>query len=366
MGFSSAPTPGPTGAESILAGPTAAQIRLLIACLLAVVLLGSGCSQSIHRPSGKLRAVEDNLALSNAQLDLIATDLVTALLQVGSLSPFSTTLQVSAPPSAFGKAVLTALEYGGYGLQEVTSDQGTHYLSYASRTSLSENGLITDYMLQVGEISIRRAYDLRNNILLPVSAMYIKGASAADNIRLNDNIFPQQSGQLSLDNRLTLDTGPVAGVVTANPVVSGYANRAPQQYNQRSALLWAQNLSLNRHKDSKIPDLSRHRPVQHTEIEFLDHSMFLGLGNKRAIESLANAFRPEQDLFYLIACTADRSVLSNRSAHTQRVLEEFLLHGVPDSALFNKRCASGDQRATASKGGSVIILHYRKLPQEKK
>ena len=54
----------------------------------------------------------------------MAVDLVSVMMQLPALSPFSTTLQLSPPPSAFGETLERTLRDSGYGLQRVSDDQG--------------------------------------------------------------------------------------------------------------------------------------------------------------------------------------------------------------------------------------------------
>ncbi|MBX2882263.1 MAG: hypothetical protein KTR32_20110, partial [Granulosicoccus sp.] len=68
------------------------------------------------RIASDLALLENTDPLDRAHLQLIATNLVSTLVQVPGMQTSSRTLQISAPTTAFGHAVVRALEDASYGL----------------------------------------------------------------------------------------------------------------------------------------------------------------------------------------------------------------------------------------------------------
>jgi len=143
-------------------------VRRKTLSVMASALLISACASSnnskgvsvdslLPRISASPEVLAEMSAQERSHLQLIATNLVATLVQIPEMRPESATLQISAPVTSFGHAIVRAMEDAGFGLQLVSADQGRRYVSYSKRLSETESGLVTDYMLAVGKVSLSRA-----------------------------------------------------------------------------------------------------------------------------------------------------------------------------------------------------------------
>ena len=149
-----------------------------ISLLVLVTAGASGCAMIGARDGG---------GGTEPDPDLIARNLIHVLAQLPELHPMQTTLQVSTPSTPFGERVLARLEDAGYGIQEVTADQGEHYVRYRAERAETETGERTRYRIAVGEVALERDYRVVEGETVPGSAMSVRGAGSRD-VALDDGL----------------------------------------------------------------------------------------------------------------------------------------------------------------------------------
>ena len=143
------------GTRSRSARPDRAGAALLVGAALALGACAGTAPSSIEPFLPRLGGDAEMLAATDAdelrRLDLVATNFVAALVQLPELRPAGTTLQLTAPTSVFGNVLVRALEDAGYGMQRVSADQGSRYVTYSRRFSGEpQSGPLTDFSLAVG------------------------------------------------------------------------------------------------------------------------------------------------------------------------------------------------------------------------
>lgn len=124
---------------------------------------------------------------------LIVLDLVNALIQLPGVEPARTTLDADVPRSQFDRLLLERLQQYGYALRWEAHGGGRR-LSYSVHSESPvdfEAGILRGrytFQLTVGDVSIRRAYQVSEFGVAPASSLFVKGADASGLI-LNDAVF---------------------------------------------------------------------------------------------------------------------------------------------------------------------------------
>lgn len=306
--------------------------------------------------------VEQSASPPDRNLELVVTDLVAALIQVPSLNPSTTTLQMSEPNSDLGRVLLTALENAGYGLQLVDAEQGSSYVSYAVRTAETEAGIVNDYLISVDEIELRREYNTTETGIYPSSLLFVKGVENPDNIVLSEKMFTEQGGgQLFLSGvdpgrRGIRNPEQIREVFTDDTLRTNESSRLDQVeiFDQ------ARDSTFAVAKEQQRKNLSGLSSYQRVVLMFPDNSeLNLGAGNKVAVRKLLEKF-VSGDVLDITACDDidGRNEMAERRAI--RVKEEFLSHGVPANAIRRAECTRTNYRHHSDDSPTpVTIVHYR-------
>jgi len=155
-------------------------IKLNISVCSLTLLLLSACETPLSQRDnaefmpligGEPEVVASTSLTELRRLQLISTNLVSALVQVPEMKVGTATLQVSNPTTAFGNTLIRALEDAGFGIQRVSADQGLNYVTYGKRLSETEAGQVTDYSIAVGEIEVRREFNVKDKKVFPSSLL---------------------------------------------------------------------------------------------------------------------------------------------------------------------------------------------------
>jgi len=311
----------------------------------------------LPRIGGNTEKVE---ALSSVELEhlrLVSIDLVSALVQLPSVSPTTVTLQVTPPQTAFGNLVVRALEDAGYGLQRVTADQGLHYVQYSERYAETDAGPVSDYVLRVGEIELDRDYIVNEDGIFPSSLMRLEGVDSSDQITLDESIFKEQGG------RGQIFLSGVASGRELNDVREFSAmeyDKTPLGQRRTRA---EQLLAARRSAIAKVvsgDDLNAYERLRRTVLIFDNpETRIMGAGNKQAVRLLVREYQPG-DIFQIAAC-ADVDGKNEASASRGiRVVEEFLSYNIPLDSVVRAECRRASFRHPADKSPiAVEIVHHR-------
>ncbi|MBX2825568.1 MAG: hypothetical protein KTR33_12615 [Gammaproteobacteria bacterium] len=317
-----------------------------------LLVLLVGCAT----PVTKTDPVQDNLKL-------IATDLVSAMIQIRELNPTTTTLQLSPPRTEFGSVLETAFERAGYGIQRVDADQGSHYLSYAVRSSETEAGVVNDYLIRVQGIEIRREYNTTDSGVYPSSLMFIRGTDADLNIKLSDEIFAEQGGEESYlsgvegAQQSSLDVADIREIVSDSDtgIVVGRRTAQAQALARAKEQLYEAERSF---EQSDLETMSRYKRLV---ILFEDNTTLeLGPVNKTAIRTMSTDYR-NGDVFEVTACDDFDGQNEMAERRAVRIKEEFMGLGIPSEAVFRAPCVRANFRHQSDNSPvPAAIVLYRK------
>ncbi len=326
------------------------------------VVSGVSVESVTPRLGGDTEVLSAISATERAQLQLIATNMVSTLVQIPSMRSGTITLQINDPKTAYGNAIVRALEDAGFGLQRVSADQGQNYVSYSKRLSETEAGFVTDYELSAGKITLQREYSLQGDRIYPSSLMNIDGEVSIADIELADAIFAEQGGANdSFISGVQLSGEPDPNLAVRTVDVRTYDEvpldrRTPQNEVFENARQRFFEIQANK----EAPNLDRYNKHRRTVLIFDDSTtQIMGDANKLAVRLLVREFG-DNDLLLIKACLdADgkNTAALNRAI---RVEQELLGYGVPQQSTFIAPCSRASYRhASDDSPEPVELIHYR-------
>jgi len=296
-------------------------------------------------------------------LQLISTNLVSALVQIPEMQVGTATLQVSNPTTAFGNTLVRALEDAGFGIQRVSADQGLNYVAYGKRFAETEAGIINDYSVAVGDIEVRREYDIDDNGVFPTSLLLVSGTSSIVDIKLDDNIFAEQGGNGDTfisgvgGDSVNSPTTDISTVTVNDYDVKSIANRTSQQ----KLLSEARRRVYDSGNTDNNMNLDSYTQMRRTVLLFKDKdSIVMGRGNKQAIGQLVDEYRAG-DIFSVVACTDVDGKNDAAQSRGIRVEEEFVSHGINAEAVQIEPCIRVSYRHSSDDSPEAVsVMQYRK------
>ncbi len=335
---------------------------LLSACQLQKVERND--SLYIPRLGGNAAVIAETPVAELRQLQLISTNLVSALVQIPEMQVGTATLQVSRPKTAFGNTLVRALEDAGFGIQRVTADQGLHYVTYGKRFAETEAGPVTDFSISVGEIEVRREYDITDRGVFPASLLLVSGTRSIVDIDLNDNIFAEQGGTGdSFISGVGSDSIDAPSTDIDTVTVNDYDVTPVDKRTTQGNILSSARQQLYARDSANNPiDLEDYDQLRRTVLIFEDqNSVVMGRGNKQAIRLLARDY-VDGDVFSIVACTDADGKNQESLIRGIRVEEEFVSHGISSEAVQIEPCIRVSYRHSSDDSPvAVSVVQYRSL-----
>jgi len=328
--------------------------------LFGALLLLAGCATPIGTAGSSSATTSSQITtrslLSDRHQELVITDIVSAMVQINELSPFNTTLQYSPTQNEFGEKMVEALDTAGYGLQQVSQDQGANYIGYSNSLADKEIGRVREIEVNVGGISIQREYQVDGSFVVPASIMYINGSQSFSNIILNDNIFLQQGGNIVFETGVELETLSSEVITTDVKAVRGDGGSAGS-VRQQDSIITAKNNIFN--KDQGSIDRELYKPLRRVELSFEDFTVKLGRGNKRAVGQLIDGFKASTDIIAIASCVGSSGTELQARERASRVKEEFLLQGLSGNTIVDIGCDISEYINREVKSRTVVVTQRR-------
>jgi len=344
-------------------------MRAVVASVVGVLALGACVSDGgvdtsmfVPRLGGDADIVASSEPDELRRLDLVATNLVAALVQVPALRPAGTTLQINAATSAFGNVLVRVLEDAGYGLQLVTADQGRRFVSYRERFAVTESGKVTDFALSIGSVELSREYGRRGENIYPSSLMSVSGSDASIDIALADEVFREQGDAgIAFISGVSDDTGIGDGSTVRTIDVRELDARPPERRSSLDDVLAAvRKLDRARDAEAGAPDLERFDRYRRTVLILGDPTtQRLGSANKRTVRLMARELLPG-DLLAIRACHDADGMNEAARAQAERVSEELASLGVAPGTSWIAPCVRATYRHVSDDSPTPVeLVHYR-------
>lgn len=349
--------------------------------LTAIAVLGcSSCSfvptQGDEDISDSAQSAEVSFDTDVLDSDKIVQNLVFSIIQIESLHPFKTTLQMKAPRGELAKLVKTRFEDAGYGIQYVESDQGVNYVRHSAQSSVSEEADTTTYRITVGEVSVERDYTLDGEDTIPESELRVTGAYEQD-INLNDDLFGEEFAKTQYtevlfdesdvpvvitvaDRDISLEKEPVAVVALAEDESNTSAPSSGNAF-ARSVMQNVRTIIGSNYAEL----FEGYEDVQKDVLIFPNDSLRLGGENKTLIQEYADNVNAETDVLSVVGCSHGSSRVKNGNqvlaiGRANRVKEALIFAGLDHQLIFEEGCWDGEYYAPMPARG-VVLIHKRKI-----
>jgi len=305
--------------------------------------------------------------------DMIIQNLVFSVIQIESLHPFKTTLQMKAPKAELAALVQTRFEDAGYGIQFVQSDQGEHYVRHTAQSAVTEEGDKTTYKISVGDISVERDYMLSGKHTVPESELRVSGTFEQD-INLNDDVFGPDIADAKFndvhfdeasepvivtvaDRDVSMDLKPLSSSAqSVNHQADGAVNSFTRAVMQNVRTILRSNF---------VNVFDGYKDVQNEILVFPNDSLRLGVENKEVIQQYAADINPETDVISVIGCSHGPSKVKNGNqllaiGRANRVKEALIFAGLDHQLIFEEGCWDKEHYAVMPARG-VVLTHKRRL-----
>lgn len=349
--------------------------------LLALTVLLAGCSSLSALLPGAGSPPANNTSERYSDIEVIAADLVNALMQVNDKHPQNTVIRMDRPVSTFGTALKAVLENAGYGLRIGSGDVQGDALYYSVKPKTSEaDGRHYTYFISVGDVKMKRDYFVQERGVTPSSNLFVIGTDPSA-IRLNDSIFdaptfgppagstppappvdvastapvtispvPQKEEAIRVETPVQAigddDIQVVVVTEPAQPVAVPESANDESVFGSKTGGKQRQNMYEIR-ESNYAEFLADYSEVYKEVLIFPNDSMRLGESNKSKIKSIANRMIEDSDVVSVIGCSHGRTSLENGNAvlatgRAQRVKEAFLIAGVQEPKILEEGCWSAE------------------------
>jgi len=337
----------------------------------ATLFLSSCASVNTTLPAPNDISTKSAVNSEIVHVDMISTDLVSALMQLQGFSPWVTTVQLSDSDSLFGQSLLDTFKSSGFGVQHVLSDGGNNNVSHKREIISTQNGQKLRYSLTISDVEIAREFTIKNKLIFPVSPLFITG-STVQRIAINDDLYRQQGGGGS-DSvvfpsgvQFTNADGTVEEydqhLVNVNP---GSMRSKGESISKQRMLIAAKSRVLFNRKINTHVDIKKWTAHKQVVLNFpTTKTSILGGNNKKAILELIRSFDSEKHGLSIAGCAANKSLLWDGTEldsldRQRRVFDELLVSGVPADLITESGCYGSQFNDVIPKQGVVLTMRLR-------
>jgi len=299
---------------------------------------------------------------SDAHIDLIATDMVSVMIQVRELNPLITTIQYSNPVNRFGERLIDKLRLAGYGMQEVSADQGVNYIGYQTRKVQGNRGSITDVLIKLAGIEIRREYNVTDGHVIPASLMFVTGTESFDNIVLNENLFLQQSDIIRFESGIEIEM-PDSSILASIPRNVGAGSDNKSTGGRQNAILEARKNLLRKSREEIQSSREQYRDLVRALVRFQGGQLTMGRKNKAVLKKVLADFDQSKDAIFVSSCVADGVAPEQAVERSSRIKEELVLSGVAVDLVVEKGCVQSYYPDNTVEPQTVVLIHSRIDPK---
>jgi len=196
--------------------------------LSLIIFTVSGCGVADLKAPNLTEMNFPNLGLGNTSnsanpnepnSDLIAANLVHTLVQLPSLNPLVTVVQMQPSSSEFDLQTKLALANRGYQIDPVSGSDDEFVVTTEIQNSSTATGRYQLYTVNIGEVSVERAYEVVEGLTVPVSAQLVTGTTERA-ISINDDIFESPDNRLTAVDFQSLDAPDVPEAVKVAAVTA--------------------------------------------------------------------------------------------------------------------------------------------------
>ncbi len=372
--------------------------------LSLLVFTVSGCGvvdlkapnlKDIKLPSLGLGGAGNSANPTEPNNDLIAANLVHTLVQLPSLNPLVTVVQMQQSSSEFDLQTKLALANRGYQIDPVSGSDDEYVVTTEIEHSSTPTGRYRLYTVNIGAVSVERAYEVVEGLTVPVSSQLVTGTTERS-ISINDGIFESPDNRLtavdfqSLDapapeavkvaavtveapqQPLFVEEQPVATPTTVEPQVVQQVE-VPAGDSNVPNLLAASEAGVQKHnlyeigQSNYVDVFDGYEDVEQSVLIFPNDSLRLGDSNKQIIDQYVSSMDPDTDVLSVIGCSIGATEIKNGNSllalgRANRVKEAFLFSGLEHDQILEEGCWAPEAFNEALPHRGVVVTLKRQKP----
>ena len=346
--------------------------------ILLIALLLSGCIIKEQAPPQVASAdlgetqeetrqeIETDIQNRLDDEQVMIDDLLSAIVQI--FPPIDSTVQISAEDdNELTLLVADTMAHAGFGIQKVTTDQGTSLLTTDTQAGKqSDNGSPTKHLrIDIGQVSIGRTYRVSNNrAIQPSSSFKVYGSRAR--IDPGKTLFGTSMVEANTEYQAPIRLNeplPLLSLITPEIVQSATNESAssPELTSTNSAKVEINNLRYGESTFDSI--LSNHQMLDDLTVLFPNDSLILGQENKLLIREFMAVFIERMDLVSVVGCSNGPTAVEIGNVglalgRGERVTNELLSLGVPRERILDQGCWA-PSAADKYPGRGVVLELWR-------
>lgn len=330
--------------------------------LLIAVFVVTGCSLDTFSLKNIMAPWSDQ----ELAYDKIAENLVSSLKQLSELNPDTTAVRVSDTENVFDVELKHALTQSGFDTDPMSDNANVLLVSSEIRKAFTVAGRHKVFSINMGNVSIARAYAVVDGATAPITSQFIMGTQAQD-IEINDELFDTPDRGLASVEFRTPESDQKLRVMPTS---------LEQADEQAEPLLLAANNDSDARKQNYFETgesnygglFDEYDDVVSSVLIFPNDSLRLGNSNKAIIDQYVSKLNPETDVLSVLGCSLGTTKIANGNSllaigRANRVKEAFLFSGLAHNQVLEEGCWAPEfvQMELPSRGVVVTLKRKKKL-----
>ncbi len=325
---------------------------------------------------------------SFSKSEFIADDFLGVVLRVPQFVPGQTRFSASLPKTRYGEILLERLRTAGFTI--VLGPAGdSPKLNYSIELPTEDAQNLHTFFLSVGDVHLKRSYEIVGDRIAPVTAMLMAGIDATtlrpvEAVPANNSI-PAFTAEPGINDVVEATPSPtVINNATVAAVPASTASVTPPRdvkVPQLNQLLSSDSewnpLAPNMYESltSVYEPMFEDSTVQYDEVSmqilvFPNDSLVLGNLNKSYLFDLANRILPSTDVVRVIGCSHGKTQLVDGNQNLARgravrVREELMLAGVNGANILHEACWANQHFDEMMPRRGVVVMHLRENSAER-
>lgn len=349
------------------------QSLLVLSWALASLLLSACATQNNLPDSAAEASPADRFGMGNpvSAIDrTMANDISGVLTQI--FDSVGTTIQVNTDTTdPIRDHLIEKFSQAGYGIQQVSADQGSNFLSYNKQETQVDDKTRIKFAVTIGAIDVSREYFLTGpNSLATASTFRLSGTRAPVSVNEKTSARKQVPNadfsavtyvaSLNLEEQV-----PVISLITPDLVnqVASIQSSAPSLNALNSSNVEVNNLFYA--EASTFSSLLDNRErIARQVVVFGNDSMILGDTNKLIIDQFVNNRVADKDLISLVGCSNGPTALEIGNeglalGRAQRVTQALVARGIARDRILDEGCWAPVSAGDKFPGRGVVLELWR-------
>lgn len=341
----------------------ALKIRTILLVVFTAAVLSACGSIPLPNPFSIGSGASDS-TISQAN-ELIAQNLLFALVQVDGINPYETTVKVNGvAKDSFTEEVLNSVSRAGYAVRLSGGQSRDKLVSSSIRTHAPGPVGTSIYSVAIGAVEASRAFYVNKGRIQAFGSIAITGSNSQPIVTNDGALGLGDEVPVKFHLRDDLKNEPLLiasgyqvvgkGTTTLNPVVNDKGGDAISHDIGNTRNMYD---SMTSNFDSVFRDYDIY---EQTTIHFGNDSLRLGDRGKSQLETVARMIDPSRDIVSVIGCSLGPTGITNGNevlakGRAGRVKEELVFSGIDSKIIFDEGCWAPSRMDEVMPSRAVIV-----------